>query len=563
MPAQLNLGWKSAVLTLLAAWLMPLSAAATTPDNPRVQSSVRKALEYLETAEDGRVGGKALVGLAFAKHGKDADHPQIKAAISAIKAALRNGPEGFRPGVYDTGISIMFLVAVDPSRYRFEIESLVRSLHLRQKDHGAWGYPLTHDKHAGTCDTSMTQYAVLGLWEAEDQAGVETPRLVWDRVARWLLLTQDPGGGFGYQGLPALRLGRFEKQSGIRDSMTLAAVGSLYVVKDRVGITKLKKATHDDTPDEFVPFESREQRAARIKTAIDLRHFARALANGNRWIEDNVDVQNLTGYSHYALYALERYESLREAQAAGRSHPLEKTDESKWYNRGARYLMRTQHVDGSWEGKSGVVPATAFGALFLMGSTRKTLAAKSVARYTSSSLVGGKGLPQGKKLRVREGRVVHPPLARPLPEVLDILSDTKHPEFKPAIEAFADAAREESPSELALHLDAIIPLAVAPSTSEAQRGVRMLAIDCLRRARDLDRVPWLIHLLEDDDPRVAYAAAEALGKISRKYDTGGLSRRCTVEERKAAVAKWSAWYRSLRPDVDLDSFSFLRPARDE
>ena len=143
------------------------------------------------------------MGLAWAKHGEDPAHPQIADAVRAIQSALRKGPQQFRAGIYDTGIAIMFLVAVDPSRYRFEIESLVESLHLRQKTDGAWGYPPEHPTHGATCDTSMTQYAVLGLWEAEDQAGVETPRLVWDRVARWLLLTQDSSGGFGYQGKPA------------------------------------------------------------------------------------------------------------------------------------------------------------------------------------------------------------------------------------------------------------------------------------------------------------------------------------------------------------------------
>ncbi len=190
--------------------LWPSTTSAITPDNPRVQAAVKKGLEFLEGAGESRLGGQSLVALTLAKGGKDPTHPKIAAAITAIQAALRNGPEQFRAGIYDTGIAIMLLVEVDASRHRYEIESLVQSLHLRQKADGAWGYPPEHPDHGKTCDTSMTQYAVLGLWEAEDLAGVETPRLVWDRVARWLLLTQDPGGGYGYQGQLATRLGRFE-----------------------------------------------------------------------------------------------------------------------------------------------------------------------------------------------------------------------------------------------------------------------------------------------------------------------------------------------------------------
>ncbi len=555
--------WLATLGVLILLAVVPRPVAAITPDNPRVQSAVRRALEHLETADEKRVGGRALVGLAFAKNGADADHPKIQEGVRAIQAALKNGPERFSPGIYDTGIAIMFLVAVDPSRYRFEIESLVQSLHVRQKNHGAWGYPLTHATHAGTCDTSMTQYAVLGLWEAEDQAGVETPRHVWDRVARWLLLTQDPDGGFGYQGLPAPRLGRFEQQSGVRDSMTLAAMGSLYIVKDRVGITQLKKSAHDDTPDAFIPYESREEKAARIKTAIDLRHFARALSSGNRWIEENVDVENLTGYPLYALYALERYESLREAEAAGRAQPLEKTDESSWYNRGARFLLRTQSSDGSWEGKSGIVPATAFGALFLMSSTRKTLSQSSVARYASSQLIGGRGLPATRTVRLRDGQVVRPPLERPLAAVLKILTEPGHRDFAAALESLADAAGEDSGQQLRPHTRQLAHLASSASVSELHRDARLLAIQCLARAHDLDQVPWLIHLLDDQDPVIAFAAAEALGSLSRKFDTLGVTRQSTAPQRSEAVAQWRQWYASVRPEVDVDSFLLLESGRNE
>ncbi len=546
-------------LAAVGLTVCPRIAYAVTPYSPRVKSAVTRALTYLEGAQETRLGGRALVGLALVKNGRDPSHPKIVDAVRVIKAALRNGPERFRSGIYDTGLAIMFLVALDPSLYRFEIETLVQTLHLRQKTQGAWGYPVTNERNGKTCDTSMTQYAVLGLWEAEDQAGIETPRLVWDRLALWLLLTQDPNGGFGYQGTPAVRLGRHEKQGGVRDSMTIAALGSLYVVKDRVGITQLKKPAHDDTPDALVPYESQEERAARLKTLIDRRHFARALANGNRWIETNVDVNKLTGYPYYALYALERYESLREADAAGRSQPLEKTEQSKWYNRGAKFLLRTQNSDGSWEGQSGLNPSTAFGALFLMGSTRKTLAARSVARYTSSKLIGGKGIPNMPNVRVRAGQVVPMPLDQPLDEVLQIVRDPKNPKFAAAVETLADAAKEMTARELTPHISALLHLALHASESQGRRETRLLAIRCLCHTNDLDHVPWLIHLLNDEDSEVAFAAVEALSQLSRKFDTLGFTRRPDDRQRAASIVKWKAWYHDVRPDVDLDAFSFLQP----
>ncbi len=524
-----------------------MGASEVLAENPRVEAAIDQALAFLNKSEDGRLGGKALIGLAFSKRGAPATHPKIAATIRDIQTALEAGPERFSAGVYDTGICLMFLASVDPSRYRFEIEGLVRSLHLRQKSDGAWGYPLENPDNGKTCDTSMTQYAVLGLWEAEDQAGVETPRIVWERVARWLLLTQDPGGGYGYQGKVSPRLGRWENQEGIRDSMTVAAVGSLYIVKDRVGMTQLKKPMLDDTPEAMHPFESPEERQERLKTSLSPKHFGKAIANGNRWIENEVDVENITGYTHYCLYALERFESLREADLADRELPEEKSERSKWYNRGVRYLLRTQKSDGSWESQCGVVPDTCFGALFLMGSTRKTLAKSSLARFHADTLIGGQGFPAENAVRLREGQIVVQPMSGTLEEILGIVTDAANPQRARAVEALADAARRESSESLAAQAKILRRLA-----RQGEPDVRRLAIECLGRTASVDECPGLIRLLSDSDEDIALAAASALAHISRKFDTLGFDRQATPRQKDEAIGRWMAWFHSLRPDVDLD-----------
>ncbi len=54
----------------------------------------------------------------------------------------------------------------------------------KQKAAGCWDYD---GRAAG--DASISQYAVLGLWEAEN-AGVRIAPSVWDNAAGWFLSVQ-------------------------------------------------------------------------------------------------------------------------------------------------------------------------------------------------------------------------------------------------------------------------------------------------------------------------------------------------------------------------------------
>lgn len=525
---------------LLAA--RPL-AAQLGPDSPEVKAAIDRGIAFLERSDDNRLGAKALVGLTFVKYGKGPEDPKIQSAVDAIKNATKGGPENFRSDIYSTGISIMFLVALDPSKYRDEIEVMVKSLHLRQKDHGAWGYPPDH-KHGATCDTSMTQYAALGMWEAYDQAGVETPVMVWDRLAEWLIKTQAPDGGFGYQGNPSPSFDRRIKQDSIKHSMAAAAMGSLYICKDQLGLSELKKRKSDDTPSALKPYESPEERLARIKTRIDPRYFQRAIGAGNRWMAANYTIDKPKGWLHYYLYALERYESLKEAEQQKKSDRV-----PTWYIQGARFLIRTQKAEGSWESQAKAVPDTCFAILFLLRSTKKTLEKSSLARYEASLAVGGRGLPEETEVRVRDGKVVVKPLeSASLAEIIEIVSDPEHPKFENAKESLADQSRFGDRDELASAAAKLAKLALS-----APSEIRVMAINALSRGRNLDQAPLLIYLLNDPDFAVMRAARDALRIISRKFSGVGLGLRPSDEERQAAIEKWKAWYRTIRPDVDLES----------
>ncbi|MBI1900503.1 MAG: HEAT repeat domain-containing protein [Planctomycetia bacterium] len=514
-------------------------AAGIGPESPEVKKAVEDGLEYLRTAEYGRLGGKALVGLAFLKAGKDKNEPKVQEALQAVLATAKAGPDAYSEGlIYDAGVCIMFLVAMDPSKYRQEIEVYVKALHRLQKRPGAWGYPVSNEANGKTCDTSMTQYAVLGLWEAADLSGIETPPRVWERAADWLISTQAPDGGWSYQGTPG-SLDQRVKQGAVTDTLTVAAMGALYIVRNQLGHGQLRKRDDDDTPAALQPYESEEERKKRLKTTIELKYFQRAITAGNTWITQHYKRRPEKGWIYYYFYAMERYQSLREADLHVR--PKNPT----WYQEGASFIVEEQRADGSWQAQENMsVPDTAFAILFLLRSTQRSLDKSLIRRHQSSVLVAGSGFPDKPGVRLRDGEIVVKPLEAPLEKVLQIIDNPRHEQYAAAREALADQARKGDVEVLAKHASALARLA-----QRGERPVRLSAIEGLGRSRNLDQVPALIQLLSDDDLDVVQAAESALRLISRKPDGFGLVLRPSAEQKKSAMKKWSEWYSSIRPDA--------------
>lgn len=538
-------------LLLFCVLVNARSAAAIEPDDPQVQEAIKKGIAFLEEASEGDLGKRSLMGLTFAKHGYKKDHEFIAETIRQLEAQTRNGWESVRLQIYHTSVAIMFLVAVDPYEYKPQIEVLVESLHNRIKEHGAWGYPENHSSHGETCDTSMTQYAVLSLWEAQVQADVPTPPEVWDSVAEWFVRTQDVTGGFGYQGEPSPDLGERIRQKAVRHSMSVAGAGSLYIVKDQLGLSDLKKPEGDNTPSVLRLYETEEERKARIKTKLDPKLIERATSAATRWMDLKYTVSEPEGWLYYYMYALERYESLKFADRFGTSV---REDTPTWYHKGSYFLVKEQAEDGTWEDKGGKNVDTCFALLFLMRSTKKSLEKAGRREFPAGVLAGGRGLPGTTGVRVRDGSVVLRPLSGRLSRSLDVLVDaekmmSRDEQYQQALEKLADAAREGKRDELTEHATGLGKVALVGHTKP-----RVLAIQAIERSRNLDQVPLLIHLLHEQNTEVLRAARNALRTISRRFEGYGLTLQPTTEERKAAIQKWEGWYRSIRPDVDLRAF---------
>ena len=162
---------------------------------------------------------------------------------------------------------------------------------MRQKSHGGWGYP---DKPAG--DTSMTQYAVLAYWEMS-KVGYLPQLESTERVANWLLRTQDPGGNWGYQGKEAEGRIGFElvKQDSSRPGMTAAGLGATYMVADLLGLGEVVAEQDASLPPSVRSIRKGQPQQARTRK-VDVRRVRQAQDRGREWMKKNyaIDVPELS-----------------------------------------------------------------------------------------------------------------------------------------------------------------------------------------------------------------------------------------------------------------------------
>jgi hypothetical protein len=474
--------------------------------------------------------------------GAERDRPKILYAVKAIQTTVGDGDPGRirleNDAIYSVGLSIIFLVTLDPSKYSSEIQCLVDYLQLMQKDHGGWGY-----EDRGTGDTSMTQYGVLSAWEVT-QAGFRVPTESIEGVATWLLKTQDPSGGFGYQGRISEGFTPIP-QSGVQHSLTAAGLGSTYICADLLGMVVRAEQRDDGLPPALKEVKSEQEKQGggrKPRTRLEPRLLQNVQGRGNHWMEANyvIDPKNWT---YYYMYALERYMSFRElaeGKAAAKSGKL-----GTWYDDGVRLLMEQQKEDGSWVGQGRAVADTSFAVLFLLRSTKKSI--EKARGFGDGTLIGGRGIPkETDRVVVRQGKVVARPLLGPAPRLLAILEDPETANYQKAIDALAELPPLQAEALISRHAEKLRRLA-----GDRSPEARIAAVSALAKTRDLNNVPTLIYALTDPHPAVVIEARDALRRISRRPSGFGLPEKPNEADRSAAVAKWKAWYLAVRPDAEF------------
>lgn len=548
----------------------PVVAAADPP--PGVDAAIRRGVGYLKKAipSNPRSGQSVLGALALVKAGEPIDDPAVRAVIEAVQARCADTkykPDGHH--YYTAGLEMMLLEAVDPDRFRVEMEKILTYILAGQRENGAWFYP----NQEGPGDTSITQYATLGLWAAE-RAGLTVPKPVWDKMAIWHLRTQLPNGAFAYHPGEA-------NSSEPSAALTLGGAANLLLVKlNLFGKSKGQSAEPAspskreivtgkrfgvlepvdlDEPEDAQP--QPENRKVRIQSTPAL--LQKSIDRAVMWSAASFQLPPPTTWRMYYLYGLERLGALGDLSTLG---------PHDWYGQGARWLVGNQQEDGSWALDSGDRSVSAaFGVLFLTRSTSRMLGRNhGVPELGGGILAGGRGLPDDLgRIAVSKGEVRKRSATGPIDDLLARLEDAQAADVPAAQNEILEAVRFGDRESLIDQRDRLRRLVDDPRSE-----VRRTAFWALGRGGELSDTPRLIKGLSDPDIAVAIEAHNALCVLSRRplaFGIPGDPRQGMQEDaseaereqaiatwREKAVESWSEWYRSVAPYEERDGLGLFR-----
>lgn len=335
--------------------LRPAAAEITAQD---VRRSIESGVEYLKKQQgktngswpdhQGQPGGlTALCTLALLNSGVPVEDPSVQRALGYLRKL--GNPEM----TYATALQTMVFCLAEPEKDRLLIRRNAKWLEGTQlssgERKGAWGYA----GNQGKGDNSNTQFAMLGLYEAE-QVGVEVSDQTWRLALNYWRDCQKPDGSWGYfKGYPS---------SG---SMTCAGISSVVIASGQLGQESAR-----------VEGESVLCCGARIEGS----DVERALT----WLGNKFSVTSnpsaLSGrdggvsgtWLLYYLYGVERVGRLTGRRFIGRHD---------WYREGAEMLVHKQDdLSGYWRGvghgENNPLVATSLALLFLSKGRRPVVVSK-------------------------------------------------------------------------------------------------------------------------------------------------------------------------------------------
>ncbi|MEZ0263241.1 MAG: VWA domain-containing protein [Phycisphaerae bacterium] len=358
----------------------PLRVSAKSDKTPRGLAGVGLTQEQVNQAID--KGADALwahvraeqkkSGRAFGEERQDVltalslVHANLHKRDASFDAAIRaylgraKVPDDLLSNTYQTGLFCMLIEAYGDSAHLPKLRAATRWLLENQGPAGSWGYGVSIDpaffkenvpdrvlvasgfrplagpgadgeamerkgglKSGGDGDTSVSQYALLGLHSAS-KLGIKPPAPLWQKALAAHLKRQNADGGWAYD----------HAGQGSYGSMTAAGVCAVALARHELG----EKSPGDHE----------------------------AIERGLAWLNANFSVTRNPpneGWHYYFLYSLERVGRILDTEFIG---------DHEWYPLGAAELVRNQSKTGLWVGKSHEEDpriASPFALLFLTRAT--------------------------------------------------------------------------------------------------------------------------------------------------------------------------------------------------
>lgn len=278
-------------------------------------------------------GQTALAAYTLLKSGLKREHQAVQRAL----AYIRNQP---CVKTYEMACTIMAFVATKDPQHLALIQQLTDELASWQKSDGGYGYP------DGRVDLSNTQYAALGFRAAASVGATVAPETWRLLIQRTLKHQLTPSGAYEPSGFGYVDTG---DPTG---SMTCAGVSILKIANDAL---------------QGVPTQDRRDGELRGSATAGIRRGVDWLAR-NFSVSTNPPDNKHANWIRYYLYGLERVGALVGEREIG-GHD--------WYREGARYLVRTQRGDGSWDSGDDGQPETCYALLFLVKATSPSTGASA------------------------------------------------------------------------------------------------------------------------------------------------------------------------------------------
>ncbi len=501
-------GWP---LLLIAVAVAPASARPHTPESPEVRAIVDRAVAYLNTVSPKiDFGREALIGYALLKSDVPKDHPRLQTSLKVVVDKIAEGlHDRDPPHIYPAAVAAIFLMEYDDQLFAPQIQHCLDLMKKRQRANGGFAYP-----NQQVSDISQTQYGVLAFWLA-DKHGFEVDPQIGLAALNYLMVNQDPTGGFSYQGAS-------RNDRGITHSMSAAGGGSLFIAASWLGYGDDAESVARRPEEKGLPpsvrlvlidertgkpiDRRRKQNAGKVD--LDEGRLRGAEGRAEGWFKSNFTIR-VARWQYYYLYGFERYASFLEA-SKGISDP-----EPDWYNQGVEFMKATQRQDGSFPDEKDEAEApdvsTAFAILFLVRSTKKAL---GEGAYSDGRLLGGQGLSDEAKTVMQGGRVVSLAVGRSVDDMKGLLSQVDGAADFGQLDSVDLLTIDDSSPDIRDRQLATIRNLVAHQNPK----LRWLAVRALGNYQDLENMPPLIYALTDPEKQIVEFANRSLLQIARKFD---------------------------------------------